>query len=58
MPIIYVGDAHLPTDPKIRVWGEHSMEGTDGAQVVDELSRGRAITYLRRGRTMHFTKQA
>ena len=37
VPIIYVGDAHLPTDPEIRVWGEHSMKGTDGAQVVDEL---------------------
>ncbi|MEM1610262.1 MAG: isochorismatase family cysteine hydrolase [Sulfolobales archaeon] len=37
IPVIYVGDAHLPSDPEIRIWGEHSMKGTTGAEIVDEL---------------------
>ncbi|WP_264890774.1 isochorismatase family cysteine hydrolase [Vulcanisaeta souniana] len=58
VPIIYVGDAHLPTDPEMRVWGEHSMKGTEGAQVVDELRPKGVITCLRRGRATHFMKLA
>lgn len=37
IPVIYVGDAHLPIDPEIKIWGEHSMKDTEGAEVVDEL---------------------
>ncbi len=36
-PVIYVGDAHLPTDPEMDVWGEHAMRGTEGAQTIPEL---------------------
>ena len=36
-PVVYVGDAHLPTDPEMRVWGEHAMKGTPGAEIIDEL---------------------
>jgi nicotinamidase-related amidase len=32
--IIYVCDAHLPSDPEMDVWGPHAMKGTKGAQVV------------------------
>ncbi len=37
VPIVYVCDAHRPDDPELKVWGEHSMKGTEGAEVVDDL---------------------
>jgi len=37
VPLIYVCDAHLLSDPEIRLWGSHAMKGTRGARVVDEL---------------------
>jgi len=37
IPVVYVCDAHLESDPEISVWGEHAMKGTKGAQVVREL---------------------
>lgn len=36
-PVIFANDAHLPTDPEMRVWGEHAMKGTPEAQVIAEL---------------------
>lgn len=36
-PVIYVGDAHLPIDPEMDIWGEHSMRGTEEAQTIHEL---------------------
>ena len=37
IPVIYVSDAHLPSDPEIKLWGPHAMKGTRGARVVDDL---------------------
>lgn len=37
VPVVYVCDAHLPSDPEMRVWGPHAMKGTKGAQVVPDL---------------------
>lgn len=39
-PVIFSGDAHLPSDPEIEVWGEHAMRGTAGAAQLDELPPG------------------
>jgi nicotinamidase-related amidase len=36
-PVIYVGDAHLTTDPEMDFWGEHSMRGTEEAETIPEL---------------------
>ncbi|MFQ5762790.1 MAG: cysteine hydrolase family protein [Candidatus Bathyarchaeia archaeon] len=36
-PVVYVSDAHLPTDWELKLWGEHSMKGTPGAQIISEL---------------------
>lgn len=36
--VIYVSDAHRPGDSELRVWGDHSMKGSEGARIVDELS--------------------
>lgn len=38
VPVVYSGDAHLPNDFELRVWGEHAMLGTEGAQVIPELA--------------------
>jgi len=38
IPVIYVCDAHTPEDPELKLWGEHAMAGSEGAQVVPELN--------------------
>ena len=35
--VVFSNDAHDPSDPELRVWGEHALAGTPGAQVVSEL---------------------
>jgi nicotinamidase-related amidase len=35
--VVFSNDAHHPDDPELKVWGEHAMEGTPGAEVIDEL---------------------
>lgn len=37
VPVIYCCDAHLPHDFELKVWGEHCMDGTWGAQIIPEL---------------------
>jgi len=38
IPVCYCGDAHLPMDFELRVWGEHAMAGTEAAEVIPELT--------------------
>ncbi|MBI2618773.1 MAG: cysteine hydrolase [Ignavibacteriales bacterium] len=40
VPVIYAGDAHLREDFELRVWGEHAMKGSAGAEVIPELRPG------------------
>ncbi len=35
--IIFLCDSHHEGDPELSMWGEHAMEGTKGAEIVDEL---------------------
>jgi len=35
--IIYTQDWHMKDDPEFRIWGEHAVAGTWGAEIVDEL---------------------
>ncbi len=35
--VVFSNDAHKPDDPELKVWGEHAMEGTPGAAVIEEL---------------------
>lgn len=35
--VVYANDAHLPQDFELRVWGEHAMAGTPGAEIIPEL---------------------
>ncbi|MDQ3993569.1 MAG: cysteine hydrolase [Actinomycetota bacterium] len=47
--VVFSNDAHKPNDPELKVWGEHAMEGTPGAQVIDELApRDREIVSPKR----------
>ena len=36
--VAYANDAHLPKDFELKVWGEHAMAGTPGADVIPELA--------------------
>lgn len=36
--VVYANDAHLPQDFELKVWGEHAMAGTQGAEVIPELA--------------------
>jgi nicotinamidase-related amidase len=35
--VVFSNDAHDPADPELRVWGEHALAGSPGAQVIAEL---------------------
>jgi nicotinamidase-related amidase len=35
--VVFSNDAHQPGDPELKVWGEHAMAGSPGAQVISEL---------------------
>jgi nicotinamidase-related amidase len=37
IPVIYASDSHTPDDREFDLWPNHAMEGSWGAQVVDEL---------------------
>jgi nicotinamidase/pyrazinamidase len=37
IPVIYLCDGHATDDPEFKIWPEHALRGTGGAQVVDEL---------------------
>jgi len=36
--VVFSNDAHHPDDPELRVWGEHAMAGTPGAEVIPQLA--------------------
>jgi len=36
--VVYSSDAHRDDDPEIGIWGEHAMEGTPGAGVIEALA--------------------
>jgi len=36
-PIIYVCDAHAPDDREFLIWPRHSVKGTKGATIIDDL---------------------
>ena len=39
VPVIYCNDAHLPgIDRELKIWGDHALVGTLGAEVVPELA--------------------
>ena len=37
IPVIYLRDAHAPSDKEMDIWGEHAMKGTEASEIVPEL---------------------
>jgi nicotinamidase-related amidase len=37
IPIFYCNDEHEKDDPELKIWGPHSMKGTEGSLVIPEL---------------------
>jgi nicotinamidase-related amidase len=38
VPVIYLTDAHLPgIDPEFELWPRHGEQGTEGAEILDEI---------------------
>ena len=38
IPVIYANDSHTPEiDKEFKIWGPHAVEGSPGAEVIDEL---------------------
>jgi nicotinamidase-related amidase len=37
LPVIYVCDAHDPDDKEFRIWPEHCIKNTYGANIINEL---------------------
>ncbi|HHT9124998.1 MAG TPA: cysteine hydrolase family protein [Candidatus Brocadiia bacterium] len=37
IPILYCCDRHKKDDPEFRIWPPHAVEGTKGADIIDEL---------------------
>ena len=35
--VIYTQDWHMRNDPEFRIWGEHALAGTWGAEIIEEL---------------------
>ena len=46
VPVIYVNDAHLPTDYELKIWGPHSMKGTAGGEIIPALKTRDGDTVL------------
>jgi nicotinamidase-related amidase len=38
IPVVYILDRHQPDDPDLDEWGQHAIEGTDGAAVWPALA--------------------
>jgi nicotinamidase-related amidase len=45
-PVIYLCDSHGKEDPEFRVWPEHAVRGTEGAEVVEGLEPAVGDTVL------------
>ncbi|MEM4717612.1 MAG: isochorismatase family cysteine hydrolase [Desulfurococcaceae archaeon] len=37
IPVVYLGDRHLPFDHELRIWGPHAIQGDPDAEILDEL---------------------
>ncbi|MEM2934388.1 MAG: isochorismatase family cysteine hydrolase [Methanocellales archaeon] len=38
IPVIYLKDAHQKDDAELKIWGEHAMKGTEGSEIIEQLS--------------------
>ena len=55
-PVIYSNDAHVvEIDAEFAVWGPHAVEGTEGAQVIPELTPEKGDIIVPKRRYSGFT---
>jgi nicotinamidase-related amidase len=55
IPVVYINDAHLPeVDAEFKVWRQHAVAGTWGAQVVEELKPEKGDYVLQKRRYSAF----
>lgn len=38
VPVVYVCDCHKKGDPELLIWNDHMIEGTYGAQIINEVA--------------------
>ncbi len=47
VPVIFCNDAHIKgIDHEFKVWGEHAIKGTKGAEVIPELKLDENVDYV------------
>ncbi len=46
--IIYTQDWHIKGDPEFKIWGEHAVAGSWGAEIVEELKPGEDDVVVRK----------
>lgn len=55
IPVIYVSDAHLPkVDREFEVWPSHALEGSWGAEIIEELRPEKGDYHLKKRRYSAF----
>jgi nicotinamidase-related amidase len=50
IPIIYTQDWHMRDDPEFRIWGEHALAGSWGAEIIEELKPSENDIIIRKPR--------
>ncbi len=54
IPVIYVCDSHRKGDKEFEAWPPHALEGTHGAEVIEELAPQRGDIIVRKRRYSGF----
>jgi nicotinamidase-related amidase len=50
IPVIYVSDSHFPEDPEFTIWPPHAVCGTEGENIIDELTPEKGDFILKKRR--------
>ena len=54
VPIVYVTDAHIEDDREFQLWPRHAVDGTPGAEIVEELQPQPGDYHLKKRRYSAF----
>lgn len=47
--VIFISDSHSGSDPELKIWGEHAMEGSEGSEIIPELKPKEGDIVLQKG---------
>jgi nicotinamidase-related amidase len=53
-PVFFICDAHSKEDEEFEVWGEHAVDGTWGAEIIDELDKREEDVVIKKKRFSAF----